>query len=127
MARIHYYPHPLLPRTSPWWMPKAKIRIEKTKEDAKEAHDKIQETPNALVRTIYITDGSGITNKIGAAAYAPTTKETSHHHLGSEIRFNVYAAELTGIYLARKTLWNHQRHPICRIYTDSQAALRSHP
>ena len=108
----------------PWWEPKTILKIENTKENAKAAHDKDQECPNASVRTIY-TDGSGIENKIGAAAYVLTTKETRHHHLGSQVQFNVYAAELSAIYIALKSLWNHQIHSTCRIYSDSQAALKA--
>jgi ribonuclease HI len=74
--------------------------------------------------TIY-TDGSGIENKIGAAAYTTATNEASHQHLGSEAQFNVYAAELTARHLAIKLLGNHVEYRTCRIYIDSQAAIRA--
>jgi ribonuclease HI len=107
----------------PWWESKAIIRIEKTKPIAKATHDELQARSNAAVQTIY-TDGSGIENKIGAAAYIPATKEAIHHHLGSEVQFNVYAAELSAIYISLNGRWDlHQDH--CRIYSDSQAALRA--
>ncbi len=109
---------------SPWWMLKAKTGIEKTKEIAKNVHDKIQELPNAKVATIY-TDGSGIDKKIGAAAYALSSGETSLHHLGGESKFNVYTAEITAMQLALERLWNHRIHPLCRIYTDSQTAIKA--
>jgi len=86
-----------------WWTLKAKIRIEDTKDKAKSVHDKIQEQPDATVATIY-TDGSGINKKIGAAAYAPTPEEVSHHHLGEETQFNVYTAEITAMQLAIERL-----------------------
>ena len=68
----------------PWWIPAAKIRIEATKEAAKKQHDEIQSQSDAMTMTIY-TDGSGIENKIGAAAYNSTTNEVNHQHLGDEI------------------------------------------
>ena len=108
----------------PWWMLKAKTGIEKTKDIAKMAHDKIQELPDAKVATIY-TDGSGIDKKIGAAAYASTSGEVSLHHLGNESQFNVYIAEITGMQLALERLWDHQIQPSCRIYTDSQTAIKT--
>jgi ribonuclease HI len=108
----------------PWWMLKAKTRIEKTKDIAKSAHDKIQELPNANTAIIY-TDGSGIDKKIGAAAYAPTSGEASLHHLGGETKFNVYTAEITAMQLALERLWNYQRYSSCCIYTDSQTAIKS--
>ena len=80
--------------------------------------------PDATTVTIY-TDGSGIENKIGAAAYNSSTNEVSHQYLGSEAQFNVYTAELTAIHLAVKQLWNHSEHLTGRIYTDSQAAAKA--
>jgi RNase H len=45
------------------------------------------------------------------------------------MQFNVYTAELTAMHLAVKQLWNHCQHWTCRIYTDSQAAIKAidHP
>ena len=105
-------------------MLKAKTRIEKTKDIAKNTHDKIQERPNDKVATIY-TDGSGIDKKIGAAAYTPISGEVSLHHLGGESQFNVYTAEITALQLALERLWDHQTQPSCRIYTDSQTAIKA--
>ena len=68
-----------------------KKRIEKTKEIAKNTHDKIQELPNVKVATIY-TDGSGIDKNPDATVYASTSGEVSLHHLGGESQFNVYIA-----------------------------------
>jgi ribonuclease HI len=112
----------------PWWIPKVKIRIEETKEGAKDQHDEICDNPNALTVAIY-TDGSGIENKVGAAAYNSTTNATSHQHLGNNTQFNVYAAELTALHLASEQLQNLPSNSVCRMYTDSQAALRAidHP
>ena len=79
----------------PWWIPKIETRISATKDIAKELHYKMQEHTNATTASIY-TDGSGIENKIGAAAYNYTTNEASHQHLGSQKQHNVYTGELTG-------------------------------
>jgi len=75
---------------------------------------------------VIYTDGSGISGKIGAAAYNTTTEEVSLQHLGSETHYNVYAAELTAISMA-VTLWEKQIYvyPKCQIFTDSQSAGRS--
>jgi ribonuclease HI len=70
--------------------------------------------------TIY-TDGSGINGMIGAAIYNATTDETKHQHLGDELRFNVYAGELTALHMGI-TQWQESDYLRCRIFTDSQAA-----
>ena len=85
-------------------------------------HDEIQAHQDATTMTIY-TDGSGVEDKIGAAAYNSVTNEASHRHLGSEAQFNVYTAELTAVHLAIKQMWNHCEYRTCRIYIDSQAAI----
>ena len=101
-----------------WWTPTAKIRVDTTKAIAKDQRDKTQVHSDAKTVTIY-TDGSGIEGKIGAAAFNSATNESSHQHLGSEMQFNVYAAELTALYLAAKQLWNHSHYWTYCIYTDS--------
>ena len=112
----------------PWWVPKVKIKIEATKDNAKDQHDEICERPKALTVAIY-TDGSGIENKIGAAAYNSSANEVGHQHLGDVTQFNVYAAELTALHLAVQQIQNPHEGRVHRIFTDSQAALRAidHP
>ena len=112
----------------PWWMPTATINVEATKDSAKDQHNKIQTQSDPKIVTIY-TDGSGIENKVGAAAYNSATKEISHQHLGNEEQFNVYTAELTAIHLVIKQLRNHHECLTGRIYTDSQASAKAidHP
>ena len=83
----------------PWWTQTAKIKIETTKGNAKDQYVKIQLRSNVTTVTIY-TDGSGIENKIGAAAYNAATNAVTHQHLGSETEFNMYMAELTALHLA---------------------------
>ena len=105
-------------------MLKAKTKIEKTKEIAKKAHDKIQELLN--VKVVIYTDGSEIDKKIDAAAYVSTSGEVSIHHLGWESQFNQYTAEITAMQLALERLWDYQIHRSCRIYTDSQTAIKAY-
>jgi hypothetical protein len=72
---------------------------------------------------VFYTDGSEITNKIGAASYCVTTGGTQHQYIGRDLQFNIYVAELVGIHLTIKH-WLSQPTPpmICWIYTDSKAA-----
>ena len=113
---------------SPWWTPIAKTRIEITKNDVKDQHDRIQMLPDDTIVTIY-TDGSGIENKIGAAAYNSSMNEVNHQYLGSETQFNVYTAELKALHLAIEQLRNYGEYLIGRIYSDSQASMKAidHP
>jgi ribonuclease HI len=68
---------------------------------------------------------SGIEGKIGAAVYNSTTKEANHQYLGDEAQFNVYTTELIAVQLAIKQLGNHSEYRTCRIYIDSQAAIKA--
>ena len=87
----------------PWWTLRAKTRVDYTKDIAKDIDDKIQEVSDDTTVTIY-TDGSGIDKKIGAAAFNQIGDEVSHHHLGGEMQFNVYTAEITTMQLALERL-----------------------
>ena len=114
------------PYTRPsWWTLKAKIHIPPNKEATKACHDKLAKEAQRKRMHIY-TDGSGINEQIGAAAYNKTLNKTSHQHLGHQTKYNVYAAELTAIQ-AGISQWARVRglYPICYIYTDSQAACMS--
>ena len=90
----------------------------------KDQHDRIQMLPDDTIVTIY-TDGSGIENKIGAAAYNSSMNEVNHQYLGSETQFNVYTAELKALHLAMKQLRNHGEYQTGRIYSDSQASVKA--
>jgi ribonuclease HI len=106
----------------PWWIPKFTVQIAATKELAKVSHNEIQATSNSDTMHIY-TDGSNIDKKVGAAAYNATSLATSRQHLGSETSFNVFTAEVEAVNLALKQ-WqydSHGLHPICHLYSDSQA------
>jgi hypothetical protein len=109
---------------SPWWTLRAKTRVDNTKDIAKDFHDRTQEMPDDTIATIY-TDGSGINKKIGAAAFNQTDEEVSHHHLGGEMQFNVYTAEITVMQLILEIVWNHQATSSCHVYTDSQTAIKA--
>ena len=101
-----------------------RIKVEETKDSAKDQHDKTQEHQDASVIMIY-TDGSGIEKKIGAATYNPKMSEVNYQHLGDETQFNVYSAELTAICLALGQMLDVYGYNICRIYMDSQAAVEA--
>jgi len=98
--------------------------IAPTKDEAVVNHNTRQQNCKDTM-TIY-TDGSGINGKVGAAAIDLENGIKAHQHLGAEIKYNVYAAELAGIHMAL-IQWhaNLNKYPICRIYSDSQAAGKS--
>ena len=107
----------------PWWTPKVEIKIDTTKDKAKDQHYKILHE-NSTAPTIY-TDGSGIKGKIGAAIYDATKNETRHRHLGKDTQYNVYTAELAALQLAIETLRDDHEQIEWRIFTDSQAAIKA--
>jgi ribonuclease HI len=120
MEEIHPYVKP------PWWtLNNMTTNIAKLPKDkAKEEHEKLlNNTPNAL--HIY-TDGSGIQNHIGAAAYSPTITTTAHQYLGTADTTNVYAAELTAIHLGINIGGkSHQHYDKCYIHVDNQSSMRA--
>ena len=84
--------------------------------------------PDDTTITIY-TDGSGIENKIGAAAYDSSMNKVSHQYLVNETQFNVYTAELKALHLTIKQLRNHGEYLTDRIYSDNQVSVKAidHP
>ena len=106
----------------PWWTLKAEIKIEPTKDNASILHNKSQEC--ATTTMMIYTDGSGINNNIGAAAYNATTNTTTHQYLGSETQHNVYAAELKAMHLGVKMLENNDEYLRCHMYMDSEVAIK---
>jgi ribonuclease HI/exonuclease III len=117
---------PIPPFITPPWQPGPKIHIDKNDETARERHDR--ETATGQDLSIY-TDGSGIDNKIGAAAVCPHMEQTRSAYLGLSTTSTVYAAELYGISLALRIAEeyadrNGSRRNIA-IYTDNQAAIWS--
>jgi len=109
----------------PWWAPRTIIEIAADKEAAKNLHDHtINSVPNSTM--IIYTDGSGIKELIGGAAYNKTLNGTTHQHLGGSKQYNVYSAELTAIELGIEMWQNHtDNFPQCQIFTDSQTATSS--
>jgi hypothetical protein len=100
----------IVPRIRPpWWTPPIQTHIESTKEIAKKHHDTTIPKHDHNTTICIYTDGSGINSNIGAAAYCPTTATTSHQYLGKDTSYNVYAAELSGIYQATNIVKNSPR------------------
>jgi hypothetical protein len=79
-----------------WWISKIQVEIASDKKTAKSRHDELVNSTLVNTMTIY-TDGSGIMEKIGAAAYNQTLNETAHQHLGKHSEYNVYSAEFTAL------------------------------
>ena len=96
------------------------------KDKAKEEHKKLLEdnnTPNTL--HIY-TDGSGVENHVGIAAYLSTTSASAHHYLGKVETVNVYVAELTAIHLGINMVGkSHEQYDKCLIFVDNQASIQA--
>jgi ribonuclease HI len=106
---------------APWWEAPTVI-IEDNAESAKETHQRIlseSETPLAVY-----TDGSGINNKIGAAAVAPRMNIIKQAYMGSEKTSTVYAGELEGIRMALEIATTSNRERVV-VFSDSQAALKA--
>jgi hypothetical protein len=115
---------PIPPFITPPWQRGLKIYIDKDAETARQRHDKEDATNQDL--SIY-TDGSGIDDRIGAAAVCPFTEQTRSAYLGLSATSTVYAAELYGISLALQIAQayadrNGSRRNVA-IYTDNQAAI----
>ena len=108
----------------PWWIPKIKVIINATKDEAKERHRLMREKAEPHTEIIY-TDGSGIKGNIGAAIYSPTLNNVTHQHLGKDTQYNVYISEITALQMAAQELQGNHEISICHIYTDSQAAIKA--
>lgn len=64
------------------------------------------------VKSIY-TDGSGIEGKIGAAAFHAKICKSSLQHLGSEAKYNVFAAELAAMCLSAAEVCTREQRAAC--------------
>ena len=85
--------------TLPWVEP-PKIHIEQDKIQAKTSHERFLQTL-VIESAGYYTDGSGINQKVGAAAVQLVQGFSNISvFLGSIIYYTVYAAELSGILVA---------------------------
>ena len=112
----------------PWWsLTNTTIHINTTSKDkAKEDHENSMRNNNTPHTLHIYTDGSGIENHIGAAAYSPTLLKTAHKYLGNTDMTNVYAAELTAINLGIKMAEeSDEQFHRCYIYVDNQASIQA--
>ena len=112
---------------SPWWRP-PKTTISSNSKAAKDLHDvtrRISENTDILI----YTDGSGINNKIGAAAVATQYSVKLESYLGTFSSHTVYTGELQGVNLAlifviTKKLERQEFNEVI-VFTDNQAAILS--
>ena len=107
----------------PWWTPKVEIKIDITKDKVKNQFYEMQYEKSTAATTY--TDGSGIKGKIDAAIYDATINEIRHQHLGKDIQYNVYTAELTALQLAIEVLRDKHEREKWHIFTDSQSAIKA--
>jgi hypothetical protein len=107
--------------TEAWWTP-PRVTILGTREEAERMHKEIISRLEHLL-AMY-TDGSGINEKVGAAAVAPTLGIRESAFMGKQNSTTVYAAELFGILMAL-TIITRSSPQTAAIFTDNQAALWS--
>ena len=76
---------------------------------------------------VVYTDGSGISDKIGAAAVVPAQGIVCKAFLGPSHCFTVYSGELQGIAMALNIFLSQTNSQISKatIFTDNQGAIRS--
>lgn len=132
LQRKHHIPLDKLERRQqhivpPWWTP-PDIYIAKTRADATDEHDAIDE---GTIR-VY-ADGSSVKGRVAAAAVMPTQEEDvwtkKTEYMGKATTSNVYAAELRGIELAFQLVLDHHattHNPgKCVVFSDNRAAIRA--
>ena len=118
----------------PWWRP-PKTCIADNKQAAKELHQEVLKNDSDQQLQVY-TDGSGINNKVGAAAVAPKADIINKTFMGSMEHYTIYTAELRGIHMALIMALEGRQQNITDpfdytklltliILTDNQAAIRS--
>jgi ribonuclease HI len=95
--------------------------IIKETETAIETHNTILTRSGDLL--IVYTDGSGINEKVGAAAVT-LQGDTRQAYMGEDIESTVYAAELEGIRMALEITSRAEKDKGI-IFSDSQAALKA--
>ena len=107
----------------PWWTPKVEIKIDNTKDKAKNQFYELQHEKSTVA--IIYTDGSGIKGEIDAVIYDATINEVRHLHLGKDTQYNVFTAETAALQLAIETLRDNHEPTEWRIFTDSQSAIKA--
>lgn len=114
----------ITPHQLPPWYQGPAIYIDVSAETASAAHNQLISSPDHLA--IY-SDGSGIQQKIGAAAVCPQLSITRQMCMGTEEegRAGVYTAELQGIRMAVDIAKNQTNFQQITIFVDNQAAIRS--
>jgi hypothetical protein len=110
-----------LPYTTALWWTVPTINITETADLAKEAHNAILLESDRIIH-IY-TDGSGINDKIRAAAVAPQENIIRKAFMRGANAATVYAAELKGIKIALDIAIDTTYSKIT-IFTDNQAVLK---
>ena len=112
---------------APWWRPPITV-ISKNSDEAKKLHDVTFRTRERTELLMY-TDGSGINNKIGAAAVATQFSVRLESYLGTFGCHTVYTGELQGVNLALNFTWTKmlEGHVLNEVivFTDNQAAILS--
>ena len=99
-----------------------------TIQSREQARKMVEKIEGKELLTIY-TDGSGISEKIGASFVLSSGSEG--RYVGTEKEYTEYAAELCGIYEAIRAISNtrldtrHQNPRIFHIFTDNQAAIQA--
>lgn len=118
----------MIPFITPPWVEPPKIHIEQDNSQAKTSHERLLQTLD-IEGAGYYTDGSGINQKVGAAAVRlGQIFSNISVFLGSNLYYTVYAAELSGILVAIHMalaipLTSRVRRVL--IFTDNQSALRA--
>lgn len=113
------------------WYNAPYITIAFNANEAVESHNRVVADPKII--TLY-TDGSGINQRIGAAAVeiftpfpraVPSAAKVRATYLGYDTNFTVYSGELQGLKMALEMAMedNSNRHVF--IFTDNQAAIRA--
>ncbi len=105
----------------PWWQP-PKTVISMNADEAIANHNA---TVLSTDTVIVYTDGSGIAERIGAAATALYTGEERSACLGSSSEYTVYSGELVGLHLALDIVEGQNTIKKAIIYTDNQAAIKT--
>lgn len=91
-------------------------------EEATKAHDELIKPPGCI--HIY-TDGSGVNDRVGAAAFCSQTGEIRQAFMGTKHASTVYAGEVYGLVMALRMVVAMDR--ICSVYifSDNQTAVKN--